>query len=699
MRLTIQALVLAGLSTLFTSGLFAQHDDLEIFCKHNDPQMLSDLIGGDPVKAAMIASDEAALEQFTQQYTALPESMRGGANYVIPVVFHIIHDNGSENISDAQVHDAMRVLNTDFNKLNADTASVSSSFSSLIADIGVEFRLAQKDPFGNCTKGINRIQNDLTYSGDQDMKNLIQWPRDMYLNVWVAAYAQGAAGYTYRPGSVNNNFASALDGIVLLHNYTGSIGTSNAGRSRTLTHEVGHWINLKHLWGGTNDPGLASNCGDDDNVGDTPNTTGWTGCNLTGVTCGSLDNVENYMEYAYCSKMFTEGQKTRMLASLNSGTADRNELWTLNNLIATGTDGIDVLCAADFAVDRQTLCEGDSIQFVDNSYHGITQRTWSFAGGSPASSAAESPWVVFNTAGVYDVTLVAGNGTSTVSENRSAYITVLPSNGNASPYEESFESVSSIPNSDWLVVDLDGDGTWMISASAAYTGSNSIMIDNDAFDNGRVDEVLGTTVDMSNATDINISFRWAYARRASADDDVLRLYVSRDCGATWSMRKQIRGTNGLSTAVDQNSNFMPSGANDWGYEYVDNISTSYHVSDFRFKFWFESDGGNNIYLDDINVNGQPVGINELELGGNIGLTVFPSPVSSNAQVILNLEEAGAYTIELFNSLGQSSGIVLQGIGSVGSQQLDVHTEGLSAGVYLLKAVQEDRTRVVRFVKE
>ena len=203
--------------------------------------MIQELIGGDETKAAQIEADEAALEAYTQQFQPLAES--GGSSFVIPVVFHIIHDNGQENISDAQARDAIRVLNDDFNKLNPDTATVVPAFAGNIADVGIEFRLAQLDPNGNCTKGINRILSDLTYDGDQSMKNLIQWPRDKYLNVWVCAEAQGAAGYTFLPGTVNSNFAATWDGIVLKHNYTGSIGTSNSTRSRTLTHEVGHWLN------------------------------------------------------------------------------------------------------------------------------------------------------------------------------------------------------------------------------------------------------------------------------------------------------------------------------------------------------------------------------------------------------------------------------------------------------------------------
>ncbi|MCB0789477.1 MAG: hypothetical protein KDB75_09250, partial [Flavobacteriales bacterium] len=311
-----------GLLACAPGASMAQQADV-LLCSTHDQERIVELTGNDPLKLAQIAEADDELELLTAEYVADNYGRAGGGQYVIPVVFHIIHNNGPENISNEQVIDAVRVLNDDFNKLNADWDNVNAAFLGLVADVGVQFRLATKDPFGNCTNGITRTVSTLTYQGDQDMKDLVQWPRNKYLNVWVAASADGAAGYTFRPNAVSQSWAASWDGIVLLHNYTGSIGTSAPSRSRTLTHEVGHWINLAHTWGNSNEPGLTSNCNGDDNVSDTPNTIGWTSCSLNGSTCGSLDNVENYMEYSYCSKMFTEGQKQRMLAALNSGTAQR----------------------------------------------------------------------------------------------------------------------------------------------------------------------------------------------------------------------------------------------------------------------------------------------------------------------------------------------------------------------------------------
>ena len=156
---------------------------------------------------------------------------RGGEDdelYIIPVVFHVIHDNGEENISDAQIHDAMDILNADFRKLNADTGQIVAGFVDVAADVDVEFHLAKRDPEGNCHSGINRIQSELTYEGNNEMKQLVNWPRESYMNVYVAASAAGAAGYTNYP----SDWGANTDGIVLRHDYVCLLYTSPSPRDR-----------------------------------------------------------------------------------------------------------------------------------------------------------------------------------------------------------------------------------------------------------------------------------------------------------------------------------------------------------------------------------------------------------------------------------------------------------------------------------
>ncbi|HRH39658.1 MAG TPA: M43 family zinc metalloprotease, partial [Flavobacteriales bacterium] len=372
----------------------------------------------------------------------------------------------------------------------------------------------------------------------------------------------------------------SADGIVVLHDYVGSIGTSAPYHSRTLTHEIGHWINLRHCWGNSNTPGDAANCDTDDNVDDTPNTIGWTNCVLSGATCGSpLDNVENYMEYSYCSKMFTEGQKARMLAALNSSTSQRNQLWSASNLTATGVSGAPVLCAAEFTNTANIVCVGSTVTFNDASYHGVTSRSWSFPGGSPATSTDSDPVVTYDQPGSYSVQLTVSDGFTTLTSTQNTQIVVMDNPGATPPVQEGFESITNLNGPEWYSVNPDADNTFTVSGSAAYSGSKCSRILNSSAMTGLGDELLSRSVDMSQAGGIVLSFRYAYARRNSTSDDVLSVYVSNNCGATWSLRKIMRGTTTLPTAPISTGNFVPNGQGQWGYAEVVNISEAYHVPD------------------------------------------------------------------------------------------------------------------------
>ena len=194
--------------------------------------------------------------------------------YTIPLVFHVLHNGGVENISSAQIDDAVSILNRDFRLLNADANNVQTTFQGMPADIEVEFQLAKKAPNGQCFSGITRTLSPLTNSGTNGSSQVSAiiggndvyngtWPGNKYLNIFVVNDADGAAGYTTNP---NNNWTSTSmgNGIWVLHDYVGSIGTSGVFSSRTLTHEVGHWLNLEHTWGPNNNPGNASSCYSDD---------------------------------------------------------------------------------------------------------------------------------------------------------------------------------------------------------------------------------------------------------------------------------------------------------------------------------------------------------------------------------------------------------------------------------------------------
>lgn len=592
------------------------------------------------------------LEAETRNYS---ENRGGGmVIYTIPVVFHIIHNNGPENISNDQVYDAIAILNRDYRKLNADTSSIVAAFQGIAADIGLEFALAAKDPDGNCHSGINRVMSPLTTDGgNSDMKALSYWPREMYMNVWVCADAgSGTAGFTYNPGDVAGNWGYYEDGIVMRSDYVGSIGTSNASKSRTLTHEVGHWFNLAHTWGGTNSPGDPANCNIDDNVSDTPNTIGHTSCNLSDGTCGSvLDNVQNYMEYSYCSKMFTQGQATRMRAAAMSSTADRNNLWTNANLAATGVLN-PPLCAAVFSANQISGCAGTAIQFLDESYHNVETWSWDFGDGTTLTGSDpaihKNPEHIYANPGNYSVLLTVSNSTGTVTSNNNFIMSILPETG-INNLQEGFEN--AFPANNWIINNPNSDETWEVSPSASTSGIKSLKLRNFTIDAGNTDEFISTTINATNTDSVVIMYKWAYANMVTETDDRLKISVSNDCGNTWSLRKMRRGTTNLPTANATNSQFTPTSADQWSSEAIIVTDPTYFTSQFRVKFEFISDGGNNLFIDDINIfpTSNNVGVSEIQPQH---ISAYPVPADDELFVELEYLNGTGTQLALLDASGK-----------------------------------------------
>lgn len=284
-------------------------------------QMLKD----DP----QFAENQRQLESFTQKFI-----QNGGANavasktgtyiYTIPVVVHVVYNTTAQNISDAQIASQITVLNQDYQKLNADVGQVPSVWTSLVANCQIRFCLASIDPTGAPTTGIRRVKTTTTaFSTNNNVKYTSKggddaWDSKSYLNLWVCKLSGGVLGYAQFPGG-----KAATDGVVITYTGFGTTGTAAApyNKGRTATHEIGHWLNLRHIWGDDNGA-----CTGSDLVGDTPNQASeHYGCpTFPKVTCSNGPNGDmfmNYMDYTddKCMYMFTNGQKDRMYATLQSG--------------------------------------------------------------------------------------------------------------------------------------------------------------------------------------------------------------------------------------------------------------------------------------------------------------------------------------------------------------------------------------------
>ena len=241
-------------------------------------------------------------------------SERSGDVITIPVVVHVVYDVLSKNVSEAQIQSQLDVLNKDFRRLNSDRNNNWMQAD----DPQIEFCLAIFDPDGNPTTGITRtntLRRNFT-TNDDVKKNSAGgkdgWPSDQYLNIWVCDIAGSVLGYAQFPGG-----PAASDGVVIDYQAFGTMGTAKAPfhLGRTATHEIGHWLNLRHIWGD-------GDCTMDDFIIDTPTASGPNyKCNTGRITCGNVNMVENYMDYSddACMNLFTGGQKARMRALFTPG--------------------------------------------------------------------------------------------------------------------------------------------------------------------------------------------------------------------------------------------------------------------------------------------------------------------------------------------------------------------------------------------
>ena len=283
------------------------------------------MMQNDPV----FAQNQKQLEEFTQRFI-----QNGGASsvtgktgtyiYTIPVIVHVVYNTTTQNISDAQINSQITVLNQDYQKLNSDVGLVPSVWTSLVANAQIRFCLATIDPNGAATTGIRRVSTSTTsFSTNNNVKFTSKggdnaWDSKKYLNLWVCKLGGGVLGYAQFPGG-----AVSTDGVVITYTGFGNTGTAKApyNKGRTATHEIGHWLNLRHIWG---DDGGA--CTGSDLVGDTPNQgKEHYGCPVfPKVTCSNGPNGDmfmNYMDYTddKCMYMFSNGQKDRIYATLQSG--------------------------------------------------------------------------------------------------------------------------------------------------------------------------------------------------------------------------------------------------------------------------------------------------------------------------------------------------------------------------------------------
>jgi PKD repeat protein len=592
-------------------------------------------------------TERAQYEQMINQYlinkannAAIGKTSGTNAIVTIPVVVHVVYNTAAENITNAQAASQVQVLNDDFAKLNADASKVTQpTFSTIASGAQIRFCLAQRDPNGNATTGVVHYSTTVTSFGTNDaVKSAASggadpWDVTKYVNLWVCDLSSTLLGYGEFPtGSISQTW-----GLVVDYAYTGSGGSAQApyNLGRTGTHEFGHCFNLYHIWG---DDGTA--CSGSDQCNDTPNQAGeHYGC----FTQGSIQTDAcspsspgtmwmNFMDYTddACMYMFTANQVARMEAVVN------NPPW---NVLAT-SNGCTPVSALDAGITSiinplsgSSTCNNNVTPKITLNNSGSTTITsatilyrmdamptqtlnWS---GSLASGA--STVVTLNTysglsnaSHTFSSSVVNPNGTpdGNASNNSltSTFTVIAAPVGSPLPFTQNFNS-GTTPPTGWVIQKantIDATVSWSVvpNTTGLVAGStHAARMDNYSSNSdihGQIDALRSPAISFAGAnSSLNVTFDVAYRPYATTNYiDTLNVYISTDCGSTWTRLYTKGGAQLQTVAGTQTVAFTPTANAQWRRETVS--LTSYSAQPVAYlKFESVSGYGNNVWLDNINV--------------------------------------------------------------------------------------------------
>lgn len=553
--------------------------------------------------------------------------------YQIPVVVHIIHDGVSHpsNISDAQVLSQIKVLNDDYNRLNADASNTPEEFLSSAGIAGIEFVLAKRTPEGLATNGIVRVQGTKTswlVTDNYELKSLSYWPAEDYLNIWVCNLTD-YLGYAQFPQSnlvdgLDNSSGNRLtDGVVITYTAFGSEDEgdfglqSNYNKGRTTTHEIGHFLGLRHIWG--DDQGSCD--GDGDYVADTPNQADRTlNCpSHPRASCETTSMFQNFLDYTNdaCMNLFTAGQVERMSIILEN--SPRRSSLTTSPALQEPQPVANDLGIRDVIAPNVGECAGGVTPVIEVRNYGsntvTSARIQLKQNGSVIETkdftlnlgVLESADVSFSQISMipgvftFTFTIIETNGISdSESQNNVLQRNVLIPESIATPVIESFDA---IPES-WQILNPDGLLTWELRSAINGQTDNKALRMNfyDYEDNeGEVDVFLSPVIDLTNAPAALLLFDVAHAQYQNSTDG-LRVVVLTNCDADIAGGGTVYSKSGdeLATAGKLNEAYTPVGAGDWRTEIV-NLADYIGQSGIQLAFVGVNDWGNNLFLDNIRV--------------------------------------------------------------------------------------------------
>ena len=593
---------------------------------------------------------------------------------VIPVVVHVLH-NGTAvgvdaNISDAQILSQIRVLNEDFRRKNADAIRTPEEFLPVAADANIEFVLAKQDPNGLPTNGIVRKQGPKTIYGPEDatiIGQTSQWNPEEYLNMWVVPLVSPFLGYATFPTSnlPGLNFvpsASIRDGITVDYLFFGTgPGTAANTTGRTTTHEVGHYLGLRHIWG---DGG----CEVDDFVLDTPNqdNPNQTICNdnPSRFSCGNNNMIQNYMDYTpdRCMNLFTKGQVDRFdvvlansprRATLVNGRGTKDPILPTRDIsLLKVVNPADALC-------QTTVAPQVEIQNVGNEIVSSVRIEFRWNG-----NLIESKRFTTELRTTEKVTLTFGNLDTRGEENEFSFTVVqvndqadlVPSNNTLTsrplqqgqltlPYTV---SLSTLPAT-WIIGNPDKSLTWeKTNLTLDGSAQPALFIRHYEYEaQGQLDYFISPQIDLTKYPNAQLVFEVAHGpyNQAGFQDELL-VAIAPDCSLDFDIITPPYKKSGtrLQTVDPTVNEFIPTSNSQFRTEIV-NLSKFKDLGKVRVALVTKNAFGNNIFLRNIRV----VPTEEFKYELKIDDVVAPSPISAgtHTQEIVRVTNTGNLPISKF----------------------------------------------------
>ncbi len=669
-----------------------------------------------PALRTLFNEGEVQFQKIVTDRVLRNKTMKAGGVVTIPVVFHVV--GKSQSIAtDAQLIAQLDTINKDYAGLNASESKIPSYFKTLFGKSGIQFALAKRTPGNEPTTGIVRYGTTRNSFADDDenIKHASQggadaWDPNSYLNVWVCDLGSTILGYATFP-----NMGPANEQGVAIHykSLPGSTNTDYNG-GKTLTHEVGHYFNLYHIWGDDNGA-----CSGTDYVSDTPNQADANRTLRSGVVTDNCTQsspgimYQNYMDYSPDANlyMFTTLQVARMEAAF---TSYRSVMANSMGAVAVNLKKNDASMKSITQPD-QRLCNNSfvpqvvfrntgseilrSVTITASISGGATvSYTWTGALATYGEATVTLP-VMTTTEGDHELIIATSRPNGVADEDVSGdsktfnYIYYEPV---AAPVTEGFEG--SFPPTAWDIVNLDGGNTWEQTTAASKTGRASARIRNFGNDVvGQKDYLRSPTVNIAGTDSAFVSFQVAAATYNSATSqtvewDTLQVLVSTDCGKTYTSVYKKWGSTLITRSAATRTAFTPA-ATEWRKERI-NISSFIPQGDILVAFVNTNGNENDLYLDDININTVTVNPNLKEAG----FLVSPNPTEGLVSVQFYPHPTDLTGVYIYDANGRM--VMERNVtsGKVSTNVYDFDLGQYASGLYIVKAVFTNRVLTKKIVK-